>query len=299
MENKKYCKKCPNCGKDMWFKYPCYLKKSIEKNIWCRKCSYIQRGNNPIWKEKNRKILEIRNAGYKGEGNPFFGKTHDSETIKKILENRNYSSYNTTEFKNKMSVLTTGKNNGMYGKTFYEQWVLLYGKEIADIKLEELRKKQSINSSGSNNPMYGKPSPQGSGQGWKGHYNGWFFRSLRELSYMINVIEKNNYTWESGEKISIDYIDPLGNKRTYRPDFIINNTHIVEIKPLRLHNTPLVTCKSNAAIEYCNKNNFCFEILDPVMLSDDEIKLLVDTNKIIFTDKYKKRYQEKYSSYFS
>jgi hypothetical protein len=295
MEDKKYSKKCPNCGKDMWFKYPYYLKKSIEKNIWCKQCSYIQRSNNPIWKEKNRLILEKRNAGYKGENNPFFGKTHDKETIKKMVENRDYSAYKTEEFSIKMSLLTSGEQNGMYGKTFYKQWVEKYGEEIANEKLKEFKIKQSLLNSGENNPMYGKPSPNGSGQGWKGHYKGWFFRSLRELSYMINVIEKHNYSWKSGETIKIDYIDPLGHKRTYRPDFIINESILVEVKPFRLHNTPLIKCKSNSAIEYCKTHNMQFQIIDPIMLTSQEIKELVDTNKIVFTERYKQKYQELYS----
>jgi hypothetical protein len=294
MEDKKYTKKCPNCGKDMWFKYPYYLKKSIEKNVWCRQCSFIQRSNNPIWKEKNRLILEKRNAGYKGKNNPFFGKTHDRETIKKMVEKRDTSTYTTKEFREKMSNMTSGKNNGMYGKTFYKQWVEKYGIDIANEKLKEFKIKQSILNSGENNSMYGKPSPKGSGQGWKGHYKGWFFRSLRELSYMINVIEKNNFTWKNGEVIKIEYIDPLGHKRTYRPDFIINEIIVVEIKPLRLHNTPLIKCKSSAAEDYCKQNNLKFEIIDPTILTSNEIKILVNSNQIIFTDRYKKRYQELY-----
>jgi hypothetical protein len=67
-------------------------------------------------------------------------------------------------------------------KTYEE----LYGKE----KANKMKNNLSILNSGSKNKMYGKPSPQGSGNGWSGWYKGWYFRSLIELSYMVNVIEK-------------------------------------------------------------------------------------------------------------
>jgi hypothetical protein len=44
--------------------------------------------------------------------------------------------------------------------------------------------------------MYGKPSPNGSG-------NGWYFISLHELSYMVNVIERFKLKWNSGANARI------------------------------------------------------------------------------------------------
>ena len=43
--------------------------------------------------------------------------------------------------------------------------------------------------------MYGRFSPRGSGNGWSGWYKEWYFRSLLELSYMINETKFNMGYW--------------------------------------------------------------------------------------------------------
>ena len=81
--------------------------------------------------------------------------------------------------------------------------------------------------------MYGKPAPIGSGNGWSGWYKGWYFRSLLELSFMINVIERFNMPWISAENqtYKISYVDTNLKQRNYYADFIIDNKYIVECKP--------------------------------------------------------------------
>lgn len=173
------------------------------------------------------------------------------------------------------------------GKTLEE----LYGYE----KAIQIKKNMSKATSGKNNPMYGKPSPQGSGNGWSGWYNEWFFRSLLELSYMINVIEKNNLEWKSGElkEYSIPYI--LENKeRTYHCDFIIENT-LKEIKPTSLLNSKIVLIKKEAAEKWCLNNGYSYKIessSDFSSLSKEEIKRLYDLKLIKFTKRYEKKYKE-------
>ena len=110
-----------------------------------------------------------------GEKNGFFGKKHTADTKEKISNS-----------------VIANPGRGMTGKTTYGVWLEKYGKEIADDKLKNLKNKLSILFSGKKNPMYGKPTPIGSGNGWSGWYKGWYFRSLLELSYMINVIERFN-----------------------------------------------------------------------------------------------------------
>ena len=119
--------------------------------------------------------------------------------------------------------------------------------------------KHRQNSSGKNNPMYGKPSPQGSGNGWKGWYKGFFFRSLREACFMIRMDEEGK-EWKSGESISIPY-EFEGKSRTYHPDFIIGNK-IIEIKPKRLINSSLILAKTKAAKNFCSQNGYEYEIFE-------------------------------------
>ncbi len=148
---------------------------------------------------------------------------------------------------------------------------------------------------GSKNGMYGKPSPTGSGNGWSGWYNGWYFRSLRELTYMIKVIDRFNLDWISGEsnKFLIKYKNHKETIRTYRPDFIINGKYMVEIKPKALHKSKEVISKANAAIKFCNKNGMIYKLKDIGCLSQDEIIQLYESGNI----KWLPRYEEKYKNY--
>jgi hypothetical protein len=90
------------------------------------------------------------------------------------------------------------KNPTMKGNSYYKVWVKKYGKKIADNMNRECSLKKS--HKGEKNYWFGKTPPFGSGNGWSGWYNGWYFRSLLELSYMVNIIEKYNIDWVSGEK---------------------------------------------------------------------------------------------------
>lgn len=225
--------------------------------------------------------------------NGFFGKHHSAETIK-FLKERETSYTQTEEFRKKQSIAHSGEKNNMYGKTVYEVWFEKYGKDIAEEKMTELKKKQSKNSSGKNNPMYGKPSPQGSGNGWSGWYKGWFFRSLIELSYMVNVIDNKKLKWENGEKkkYKISYVDYSGQKRNYFPDFVIDGKYMVECKPKKLHTSPKTLAKKRAADKFCKKNNLIYKIRDVKKLSTRKIIELVNNNEIKFTEKYLAKFLE-------
>lgn len=243
----------------------------------------------------------------KGCGNNMYGKSTVSvwtekygkekademwiESNKKRSDSGKISS-NTMEFLENARQNAVGKNNPMYNKNFYSIWLEKYGKEIADEKMINYKQKHSILSSGKNNSMYGKPSPQGSGNGWSGWYKGWFFRSLRELSYMVNVIEQKKLQWESGEqqKYKISYTDYDGKKRNYFPDFVIEGSRMIECKPIRMHNSPKVIAKVKSAQKFCTKHGMTYEILEPTILSDLTILNLYNTGHIKFTKKYHKKF---------
>lgn len=184
----------------------------------------------------------------------------------------------------------------MYRKKIYDIWVEKYGIEEADRRELERRKKVSESTKGEKNWMFGKPAPQHSGNGWKGWYKGWFFRSLRELSYMISVIEKEGHSWKSAETVefAVKYIDFEGQERSYFADFIINEKEMVEIKPERLHNSDKVTRKKMAAIKFCDKNNLEYKLIDCPILDVRIIKNLIDNKLIIVHD----RYVERMNKYF-
>ena len=252
---------------------------------------------NDYLKKMSDRVRGDKNPMYgkNGDKNPFYGKKHTEETINK-LKNRDTSPYKTQEFRDKIASLNQGDKNPMYGKSFYDMWVKKYGEEIAIEKLKLFKQKISKSNSGENNPMYGKPAPKKSGNGWSGWYNGWFFRSLIELTYMIKIIERYGLSWESGEsdKFKIEYIDVNNKKKNYFPDFIINNKYIVEVKPKSLVSTDKVSRKTKYAKQFCEKNNMIYKITSPPIMETKELVMLYTEGKIKFVDKYEKKFQKYY-----
>ena len=274
-------KNCPKCDCIIEYKTEKGLLNSLKNNSVCRKCAASGENNGMYGK-----IAEL---------NPFFGKHHSKETIDKLkVVDKSYTK--TQKFRNKISQLNKDKIVGTHGKSNYDGWLYKFGKEIADEKLTLVKNKLSIYNSGSGNPMFGKPSPTGSGNGWSGWYKGWYFRSLRELTYMIKIIERFNLKWVSGEskKYKINYQDSKGNDRNYFPDFIINNKYVVECKPKKLWGSDNVIRKTKAALNYCELNGLIYKKIDIGILTDNEIKNLYIKGEIKFLPKYEEKFKNKY-----
>jgi len=263
------------------------MKKEIEFFRNCPKCDKVLSYKNKyffnqVQKKKSLCIVCCQIGIQAGAKNAFYGKTHSKEArgkMSKAMKGHTHSRRPEVIEKTR----NFGKENGMYGKSFYDVWLEKYGKEEADKRLIEHKKKKSIKAKGKNNPMYGRPSPVGSGNGWGGWYKGWYFRSLRELCYMVNTIEKNNYEWENAEcnKLSIKYIDEKGSERTYRADFLVNRTQLIEIKPKKLQDTTENRLKKEAALKFCDENNMEYYILD-VEVDDGLIEKLYKDDIIKF-----------------
>ncbi len=312
MREKKFFRNCPKCDKKLGYVNKINFNTANKKINQCISCAkkgetlltrncpecnsvlFYTKGGSRQTAEKNKRICRkcaIKKIDYNGEKNPFYGKKHSIETLK-ILSNASLNHIYTDKQKEQARIQLAKVANK---KPIYDIWLEKYGKEEAEKRLLSFKNKQSIANSGEKNSMYGKPSPQGSGNGWSGWYKNWYFRSLRELSYMINVIEKESLIWRCPDKnFKIKYQDYKGTLRTYFPDFIINENKIVEIKPLKLHKTPKVMAKTLAAIEFCKNNNFIYEIIDVSILLKDKIKELYLNKEIKFLDRYDKKFREKY-----
>lgn len=262
---------CPTCNSTIYYKNEINKNGAEKKKRKCRKCVYDE-----------RKIL------YSGEGNPFFNKKHTEELKNKFSCERKGKNYSPkTQFKK--GYISSYECNPI------KIWKIKYDDETYDKKVKELKEKQSKATKGENNPMYGKPSPNGSGNGWSGWYKGWFFRSLGELSYMINVIERFNLKWESAElkKFGITYYDWNNEKRTYFADFIIENKYLVECKPKKLWNSDKNKRKKEGAIIYCNEKKLKYKVTQPRKITYKELVLLYNEGKI----KFLKKYDEKFKQY--
>lgn len=327
-----YVKKCPDCSHEIQYKFKINYEYSIKNNVLCKLCRHQKTIDNQIltrqcpkcnkeltyssfknrnsaekkqktcvdcaWTHEKRvqsgKVAYTKGLAYLnqvGESNSFYGKHHTEETKEKIRNNTDRSYMQSSEFKQKMSAVTSGDKNPMHGQSFYDVWVDKYGIDEANRRMEAYKNKQSINASGKNNPMYGKSSPQGSGNGWSGWYKNWFFRSLGELSYVINVIEITGRKWKSAEKIRISYTNWDGAQRTYAPDFIFDS-YLIECKPKKLHNTPLVLLKKQAGEQYCEKHGLSYLLVDPPKMCYTKLLELYQQNKIIFTSRYVQKMEQ-------
>lgn len=310
VKQKQFVRICPECGVNILHtqKDNCNLADKNKKP--CAKCAGKKRRGIPRseevreslslskkkfyqteeGKENIRKRAEILSKKYQGSGNPFWGKTHSEESISKMIEScGNYEHCKTDDFRKKQSVAHLGRKNPNAGKSLYEVWVRNHGEEEANRRLEEYREKQSKNFSGENNPMYGKPSPKGSGCGWSGWYKGWYFRSLMEVSYVINVLERDKLEWKSAEYISILYVDSNDNYRTYHPDFIVENKKIVEVKPKYKWEDDDVWFKQWVGELYCKERGMKYEVVSIPSISYEKVIELVDKGEMVLLDKWAKR----------
>jgi hypothetical protein len=283
---------CPKCNCEITYTNKYSMLNADKKKSKCKSCGMKEVITDDVKKRMSERFKGENNPmfGKFGELNPFFGKKHTKETKKKIVDGRDYSVYKTDEFRQKISELSKGNNNPMYGKSVYDIWVEKYGKSIADEKMIEYKKKQSLNNIGEKNSMYGKPAPINSGNGICGWYKGWFFRSLLELSYMIFVIERFNFDWESGEneKYKISYsID--GKNKNYFPDFILNQKYIIECKPKKLTQTNTNKIKFEFAKKYCEENGFIFKTRDIPKIKKENLIEMVNNGLVVLTNKWKNK----------
>lgn len=259
MKNELHEYRCPKCFSIELLKESTFNMRRY-RNSNCRVC--------------NRKRLK--------ENNPFAGKTHSKET-KDLLAKKAASRELTGEHKAKITAVLRKIN---FKTPLYEHWLLKHGKEIADQKLADMKVKHSRNSSGKNNGMFGKPSPKGSGAGISGWYNDWFFRSLRELTYVLTVLEPNGDKWICAEKKNCGIKYEFNNQsKTYFPDFIVNDSKIVEIKPERLQKIAINLAKKEAAEKYCVDNHLEYVIMDVKPIKKQQLIELIDNGLVVLTKK--------------
>jgi len=285
---KQYTRTCPTCGTIFPLTYMGWWL-STKRNGGCRSCAGKKTASRPGEKERRSQVLkalyEKDPTRTSGDKNGFYGRLHTNQT-KSLLAVKDKSYTKTPTFSKAIKKGMNGKTNR---KSTYQCWLERYGQEEADRRMVILRKKHSTNASGRNNHMYGRPAPQGSGNGWKGWYNGVFFRSLRELSFRVTTTQP--YRTMETAKDAIPYIW-RDVERNYYPDFLVDEKQIVEIKPKRLWNTPLITVKRLAAEEYCRNRGWTYQMIDPDIIPPSTIQTIIQEKRLVFVPKYQIKFEE-------
>ncbi len=275
--------KCDECEKEYNAQYTnnvLYGRKHYNGSDLCKGCRQViqyQQGR------RNSKIGEIAKQTQTGKSyEERFGEKRAKEIKSKLGKKGALSS-------------NWGDKIGL-GKMLGERNKLNKGKTLEEIygikKASKIRKKLSIATSGKNNPMYGKPSPIGSGNGWSGWFDGIYFRSLLELSYMVYLIE-NDIQFENGEKrkYAIEYT--LNEKKhIYYSDFyLLESNELIEIKPSNLINTKVNLAKAKAA-----RLKFNYKIVDETQikqLSKNQMQLFKNEGRLKFVNRWEKRWNKR------
>lgn len=267
---------CPSCKGKIIYSSPIARYNAERKNCLCKSCSRSG--------EKNPMFGKI------GKLNPNFGVPCSEERRVQMSKDRKGKPIHTKESKKKISDWQID-NAPMRGRSVYSVWVEKYGVDEAEKRMASYKEKQRLNSSGENNPMFGKPSPKGSGNGWSGWYLGRFFRSLRELMFLIYA-ERYSIPLESGEskKYAIQYLDFKGKLRNYFPDYIIKGKYLIEIKPKKLWGSPKNIAKFKASEKFCQDNNLKIKLIDP-RINSKLIKQAYLEGKIKFLPVYEERFK--------
>ncbi len=135
-------------------------------------------------------------------------------------------------------------------------------------------------------------------RGISGYYKDFSFRSLNELSFMINYLEKKNIKFKNGEisEYKIEYFNLEKNKiRNYYPDFITDK-YIFECKPKAFWQKQETTEKANAAKIYCEQNNLQYRILDyPVIIYP--ILEKINNQDVTFVGNGEEKFNKNYKRY--
>lgn len=307
-----FIRNCPICNRKITHKNQKGRDYSEKHKKLCRVCTQLQ----PETLEKNKKANS-------GERNAMYGKSmydawlvrYGEEKADKLLEEYKDNKKNEYEKwvklygkeeadkklqtkKYKCSVASSGEKNPMFNKSFYDVWVDNFGEKEAEKRELNRKKKLSLAASGENNPMFGKPAPPGSGNGWKGWHKGIYFASLREFFYLKYLLD-NNIKFENGEKkkfkVSYEFMDK---KRNYFLDFYLPETdQYIEIKPIKLLNSPRNTAKFKAAKEIYGEK---FKVLSEDDIQkpslDDMYKLYLNKD-LVFMDKYEQKFLDYYQKH--
>lgn len=158
-----------------------------------------------------------------------------------------------------------------------------YGEELGTEKYFEINIKKARH--GPDNGQFGKPSPKGSGHGISGHYKQYYFRSTFEY-FAIKLFENSETIFQELDVAKAKIIVRLPDNKNYRPDFLINNDTIVEVKPSGLITNETVLLKKKCCLEQFPQFKYQFMTEHDLNIDMSILREDVD-NGIVIIDKGK------------
>lgn len=130
-----YKRNCPKCGRELTTHNKFWNEIAIKENRKCNHCSNAGR----VFSEETKEKLKKNHADFSGEKNPFFGKTHSRETIKKLkLANEGKDRFG-GDYKKLLKEKMTGKGNPFFGKTHSLEVKKLLSEPKTKEHIEKLR----------------------------------------------------------------------------------------------------------------------------------------------------------------
>jgi hypothetical protein len=177
----------------------------------------------------------------------FMGQKLTKEQVQKRKQKRKQNGYYVNREKTieLLSQQKQGEKNPQYGKTPWNFGL------CGELNPNFGKRRPGTGLKGEKNPQYGKSPSKQAGRGINGKFNNLHFRSSLEMLYLMYWYENNvNVVSAENIKFRVKYINSSGVKRTYSPDFFINETNtLVEIKPENLHTNVEVLQKFNTLKE--------------------------------------------------
>ena len=156
------------------------------------------------------------------------------------------------------------------------------------------RKEFSERMSGKGNHMFGKPCPKGAGNGLNGYYKEFYFRSSYELNFLVNYVARFNLNCISAEIQEYRSIFTFnGKKKTYIPDFLINDKYLIEIKPRKRQTEELNKAKFISGRKLAKEKNLTYKVIDPIGNNKRIIKAF-HNNEITLTSKQSEKFKRIY-----
>jgi len=130
--------------------------------------------------------------------------------------------------------------------------------------------------------------------GISGKYHGICFDSLKELSFIINYLEKKGIAYKRGDRIKgLKYCHPESQTiRNYYPDFYTDK-YVFEIKPLTMWEYPEVINKAIVGDAYAKENGLKYRLVNFPVLADSIIDKY-KVGEIIFTEKQLVRFKRNF-----